>query len=352
MSNLNWTRIALHVVFWLVYLPINAALSCVIRSKTLEEEFYTALVNEAYSLPLKLVFVYFFFYYVIPLYLERSKIWQLVGLLILSFMIATFLYRLEIAWIYLPNDNSRWIAFITSAKGLLLTIFDLFITLAAAVTIKLLRMHYKSLEFEQELIREKLQSELNFLRAQTNPHFLFNTLNNLYVLARKKSDKTADAIMMLSKIMRFVLYECRAPRIAIGDEAKVIQDYIELEKLRYNKRLSVDYQENIDNSLTSIAPLLLLPFVENSFKHGAGGTTGDVDIHIHLSLNRQELSFSVRNTVDSDFEMPANGNNGSGIGLKNVHRQLDLLYPGQYQLFTGRENGFFKADLRIRLTEE
>jgi two-component system LytT family sensor kinase len=123
--------------------------------------------------------------------------------------------------------------------------FDLFITVAAATTIKMIRVHYKSLEFEQELLREKLQSELNFLRAQTNPHFLFNTLNNLYVLARKKSDRTADAIMMLSKIMRFVLYDCRSPRIPVADEARIIQDYIELEKLRYNDRLRVQYEENI-----------------------------------------------------------------------------------------------------------
>jgi sensor histidine kinase YesM len=341
---MNWTRIALHALFWLVYLPINAVLACILRGLPLEETFRPALVGEAYSLPVKLLLTYFIFYYVIPLYLERSKIWQLVGLLLASFVVVTILYRFKLAWLY-PDRVTNLFSF----KGTLLTVFDLFITLAAATTVKLLRMHYKSLEFEQELIREKLSSELSFLRAQTNPHFLFNTLNNLYVLARKKSDKTADAIMMLSKIMRYVIYECRAPRVAVGDEAKVIQDYIELEKLRYNKRLSVDYQEEIDNPHTPIAPLLLLPFVENSFKHGAGSTTGDVEIRIQLSLRERELSFSAKNTVDSDFELSPE--NGSGIGLKNVQRQLDLLYPNQHELSIGRENGFFKTSLKIRLTE-
>lgn len=351
MPNLNWSRIALHVVFWLAYLPINAILSCILRGVPLDENFREALVGEAYSLPVKMALTYFIFYYVIPLFLDRSKIWQLVGLLLLAFVVTTFLYRLEIALIYFPLNYPDRIVNIFSFKGMLLTVFDLFITLAAAVTVKMIRVHYKSLEFEQELIREKLQSELNFLRAQTNPHFLFNTLNNLYVLARKKSEKTADAIMMLSKIMRFVLYECRAPRIAVGDEAKVIQDYIELEKLRYSQRLSVEYQEKLDDPHTSIAPLLLLPFVENSFKHGAGGTTGDVQIDIQLTLRNRELTFTVKNTVDHDFDpAPANGSNG--IGLKNVQRQLDLLYPGQYELTTSRENGFFKAGLNIRLKEE
>ncbi len=348
--NLNWQRISLHVLFWAVYVPLNAVLNCILQRATLEDNFKEALIGEAFSLPVKLALTYFVFYYVIPLYLDRSKIWKLVGLLILAFAVATVFYRLEIAYVYFPIFRPGEVYNFLNPKGLLLTEFDLFITLAAGITIKMTRVHYKSLEFEQELMREKLQSELSFLRAQTNPHFLFNTLNNLYVLARKKSDKTPEAIMMLSKIMRFVLYECRSPRISVIEETKVIQDYIELEKLRYNKRLSIDYQEDIDNPHTSIAPLLLLPFVENSFKHGAGGTTGDVQILIKIVLRDHQLSYIVQNTLDPDSDTSGNGNN-SGIGLRNVQRQLDLLYPEQHQLKTSRDGGFFTADLKIDLSE-
>jgi two-component system, LytTR family, sensor kinase len=269
-----------------------------------------------------------------------------VALLLLAFTIATVLYRLFVGYIYFPNFEPEVNFQLFYPRGLVLTVFDLFITTAAATMIKMIRVHYKSIEFERELMREKLQSELSFLRAQTNPHFLFNTLNNLFVLARKKSDKTADAIMMLSKIMRFVLYECRQPRISVSDEARVIQDYIELEKLRYSKRLTVDYQEDSDNPHASIAPLLLLPFVENSFKHGASSTTGDVMIAIRIFLRNNQLSFSVKNTVDRDTD--SNGAPG-GIGLRNVKRQLDLLYAGHYQLHTGRVDGFFIAELEIDL---
>ncbi len=348
--NLNWQRISLHILFWAVYVPLNAVLNCILQRVSLEETFRESLIGEAFSLPVKLLLTYFVFYYVIPLYLDRSKIWKLVGLLLLAFAVATILYRLEIAYVFFPLFRPGEVYNFLNPKGLLLTEFDLFITLAAAITIKMIRVHYKSLEFEQELMREKLQSELSFLRAQTNPHFLFNTLNNLYVLARKKSDKTPDAIMMLSKIMRFVLYECRAPRISVSDEAKVIQDYIELEKLRYNKRLTIDYQEEMDNPHTPIAPLLLLPFVENSFKHGAGGTTGDVQILIKIVLKDKHLSYLVQNTLDSDVDISVNLNS-SGIGLRNVQRQLDLLYPEQHQLKTTRENGFFTADLQIDLSQ-
>jgi sensor histidine kinase YesM len=348
LMKLNWQRIALHVLFWAVYLPLNAMLHCIIQQKTLGEYFGFALVGEAYSLPVKLLLTYFVFYYVIPLYLDRSKIWKLVGLLLLAFAVATVLYRLEMGYIFFPKYNPGKEYNFLNPEGLLLTEFDLFITLAAAVTIKMIRVHYKSLEFEQELMREKLQSELSFLRAQTNPHFLFNTLNNLYVLARKKSEKTPDAIMMLSKIMRFVLYECRAPRIAVVEETRVIQDYIELEKLRYNKRLSIDYQEDMDEPDAPIAPLLLLPFVENSFKHGASGTTGDVEILIKIGLRARRLTFTVKNTLDPDSEPNGDAN---GIGLRNVQRQLDLLYPAQHRLATARHGGFFTASLEVDLAE-
>lgn len=350
--NFSWQRISLHLLFWTVYVPLNAVLNCILQRASIEDNFREALIGEAFSLPVKLALTYFVFYYVIPLYLDRSKIWKLVGLLLLAFFVATVLYRLEIAYVYYPIFRPGETYNFVNPKGLVLTEFDLFITLAAAVTIKMIRVHYKSLEFEQELMREKLQSELSFLRAQTNPHFLFNTLNNLYVLARKKSDKTPDAIMMLSKIMRFVLYECRAPRIAVTDEAKVIQDYIELEKLRYNKRLTVDYQETIDVPHTPIAPLLLLPFVENSFKHGAGSTTGDVQITIKIALQDRQLSYTVQNTFDPDADTSGNLNgNSGGIGLRNVQRQLDLLYPEQHQLKTSRANGLFTADLTIDLSQ-
>ncbi len=349
--NLNWQRISLHILFWVVYTPLNAVLNCILQRVPVEKAFKFALTAEVFSLPVKLLLTYFVFYYVIPLYLDRSKIWKLIGLLLLAFAVATVLYRLETAYIFYPLFRPEVKYDMLSPEGLLLTEFDLFITLAAAVTIKMIRVHYKSLEFEQELMREKLQSELSFLRAQTNPHFLFNTLNNLYVLARKKSDKTPDAIMMLSKIMRFVLYECRAPRISLMDEAKVIQDYIELEKLRYNKRLTIDYQEDIDNPHTAIAPLLLLPFVENSFKHGAGGTTGDVQILIKITLRDHQLSYIVQNTLDADADLSGSSNGESGgIGLRNVQRQLALIYPEQHQLKTSREYGFFTADLKIDLS--
>ena len=347
---MNWSRIGLHVLFWAVYLPLNAALTCTVYRQPLETAFWGVLAGETFSLPVKMAFTYFTFYYIIPLYLERNKLTQLLLTLIGAFLVTLLIYRLVLGYIYIPAVKPGYAFDVFDARGVLLSVFDIFITVAAASTIKLIRVHYESRDFEQQLIREKLQSEIHFLRAQTNPHFLFNTLNNLFVLARKKSDRTPDAIMMLSKIMRFMLYDCRAPRISLTDEARVIQDYIELEKLRYTERLSVTYVSEMDQADASIAPLLLLPFVENSFKHGAHSTTGDASIHIHLRLKNNVLDFTVENTVESDHDVP--NPHGEGIGLKNIRRQLDLIYPSQHRLTLRRENGKFTAELRVQLTDD
>lgn len=347
----EWKRLGLHILFWGSYVPLNALLACVIQNRDINLYFSKAVLTEAVSLPVKLLFVYFFFYYIIPLYLDRSKVEKLILLSLTAFLLTTLLYgALSVSFIY-PYFYPKAKVEFFDPRLLLLSVFDLFITLTAALGIKLIRVHYKSLEFEQQLIREKLESELSFLRAQTNPHFLFNTLNNLYGLARKKSDLTPHAIMMLSKIMRFMLYECRVPRIAVRDEAKVIRDYIALEKLRYNERLTIHYEDNSDTSNAYIAPLLLLPFVENSFKHGASSTTGKVDIWVKLLMDGQQLSFSVENTVDQELivqDERGKSDNG-GIGLKNIRRQLELIYPGHYRLFTGVEEGLYKALLVIDL---
>ena len=339
-------RVSLHIIFWMVYIFLNAVLTSIFAKQPLPENLPRAMIAEVYSLPAKMALVYFVFYFIIPLYLDRSKVRILVALTLAAFILTAVVYRLILGWIYYPIFDPKVPFFILNPTGWLLTMFDLFITLAAATTIKMVRVHYESIEFEQELIREKLRSELSFLRAQTNPHFLFNTLNNLYALSRKKSDKTPEAIMMLSKIMRFVLYECRAPLIHLSDEVMVIRDYIELEKLRFSNRLSVELQEQTDDPDAMIAPLLLLPFVENSFKHGAGSTTGKAHIRIDIVLKANTLNFSVLNSMDSDASP---GIEKGGIGLKNVQRQLELLYSGRYALHAGQSGDQFKVDLSIEM---
>ena len=174
----------------------------------------------------------------------------------------------------------------------------------------------------QQLRIEKQEAELNYLRSQTNPHFLFNTLNNIYSLARDKSDLAPESILRLSKILRFMLYETGGAYIAIEQELKIISDYIALEKLRYDESLHINFNYDIEDIKQALPPLLLIPLVENAFKHGVSETRNQPFINIHLSVNNRQLTFVVKNSSEAFSE----GKVKENIGLANLRRQLELLY--------------------------
>ena len=193
---------------------------------------------------------------------------------------------------------------------------------------------------------EKKEAELNYLKAQTNPHFLFNTLNNIYSLARDKNDLAPESILRLSKILRFMLYETGGDSIAIDDELKIITDYIALEKLRYDDSLLVTLNANIENFKQPLPPLLLIPLVENAFKHGVSETRNEPFVDINLIVKQQQLLFIVKNSTE---ETTATQQVKENIGLSNLRRQLALLYK-DYELSVGQENAVFTSTLRINLT--
>lgn len=205
--------------------------------------------------------------------------------------------------------------------------------------------YIKLKQAEQKLRIEKQEAELNYLKSQTNPHFLFNTLNNIYSLTRDKSDLAPEAILRLSKILRFMLYETGGDYIAIEQEIKIISDYIALEKLRYDESLHVNFNYDIEDMKQAIPPLLLIPLVENAFKHGVSETRHDPFIHIHLSLKHRQLKFTVKNSAEAATESKSVKEN---IGLSNLRRQLELLYK-DYNLSAQQGNSEFTAVLTINL---
>ncbi len=206
---------------------------------------------------------------------------------------------------------------------------------------------YNKLKADAQQLRiEKQEAELNFLKSQTNPHFLFNTLNNIYSLARDKSDLTPESVLRLSKILRFMLYETGGEHIQLEQEIKVIQDYIALEKLRYDDNLRVDFRQVIQDGQQKLPPLLLIPLVENAFKHGASETRGQPFVDIQLTVNGEQLKFVVKNSSEGATEEPGPRKN---IGLANLRRQLELLFT-DYELSTGQADSIFTASLRINLS--
>ncbi len=197
----------------------------------------------------------------------------------------------------------------------------------------------------QQLRIDKQEAELNYLKSQTNPHFLFNTLNNIYSLARDKSDLAPESILRLSKILRFMLYEAGGAYIPIEQELKIIADYIDLEKLRYDESLHVNFNYDIEDMKQAVPPLLLIPLVENAFKHGVSETRGHPFVDIHLSVKKRRLSFMVKNSSEAST---LEGSVKENIGLSNLRRQLELLYT-DYNLSVEQGASQFTAALKINL---
>lgn len=204
--------------------------------------------------------------------------------------------------------------------------------------------HIKLKHAAQQLRIEKQQAELGYLKSQTNPHFLFNTLNNIYSLSRDKSDLAPESILRLSKILRFMLYEAGGDFIPAEQELKIINDYIELEKLRYDESLRINFSYDVEDMKQALPPLLLIPLVENAFKHGVSETRSYPFVDIHLSIRNRQLQFVVKNSSENE-----NANVKENIGLSNLRRQLELLYK-DYDLSVKQERDAFVAVLKINLS--
>jgi two-component system LytT family sensor kinase len=201
-------------------------------------------------------------------------------------------------------------------------------------------------QYRLRVKKEHLQSELDFLRAQLNPHFLFNSINNIYVLLDEDKNKASAVLLKFSELMRYQLYECNVPLIQLGKELLFLENYIEFEKLRYSNKIGVSCE--LDHAFSGnllIAPLLLQPFIENAFKHTPKGRYHNSSIHIRISLSGSQLLLDVVNTTDSreTSELPG------GIGLENVRKRLKLLYFNRHELLIDTSNNLFHVTLKLTL---
>lgn len=345
-------RILLHISFWFCYLLFKTSQNIGSDLGGTPYSFAFSALTTLFTAQLVLLIVkvpmVYALFHISNKYLAKQ--WSilktfLAGLAVFLLSVAAFMpvkQYLVIERIYKLNSSLSQALNFTS---ILSSLFILLFVSSLALTLKLVRSNIRQQKTEQEIIKKKLETELQFLKAQTNPHFLFNTLNNIYALARKKSDDTADVVMKLSKLLRFMLYESQKQFIPIKEEVQVLDDYIELERIRYNEKLKLEFTRSIDDESQPIAPLILLPFVENAFKHGAGESRFDSYINIHLALQQQQLEFIIENSKSED---PASIK-PENIGLNNIGRQLELLYPG-HRLEIESSGNRFVVSLKINLT--
>lgn len=243
----------------------------------------------------------------------------------------------ELISIY-PQPKSRVSDMDAEVKNVLFQLFGLGYFASIKFFIDSFRLKLKN----QQLVIEKKASELNYLKSQTNPHFLFNTLNNIYVLTREKSDLAPECVLRLSELLRYMLYETEGRLVTIDKEIKIIEDYIELEKMRYDGSLKVNFSVETDNMKQEVPPLIMIPLVENAFKHGVSETIDIPFINIRLVIRNNTLRFDVENSTGIDGPLV---DVKEGIGIKNLRRQLELMFTDYALTIENRGETFFTQTL-------
>lgn len=194
----------------------------------------------------------------------------------------------------------------------------------------------------QRLKEEQLMSELNYLKAQLHPHFFFNTLNNIYSLALKQSPDTAPVVAKLADMMQYILYEADQTVVPLSRDIAFLSNYVQVEQIRYNSSATISFDIQLDGKETYIQPLLLLPFIENAFKHGLEEETDEGFIRIVICRDEEELILEVANSKPSTLQL------NKGMGLKNVYKRLNLLYPGRHRLAVTENETFYQVNLTLQ----
>ncbi len=338
-------RWLLHLLVWVLYTFTYAYIYSLLYESV---DLRGSLFQFAITAWIDVMAVYFTVYYLIPVFLMQRRYRLFLLYFALSAITLIFLQRAIIIFITYPllypeESVSPFFRF-----NYLYIFFNIYVVPAIFASVKLFEYWFVDQKENRELQQQKLESELKFLKSQIHPHFLFNTLNNLYALTLDKSDKAPEVVVKLSDLLSYMLYECNVPRVPLEKEIGLLRDYLELEKIRYPEGLKVDFevQGRVNGKL--IAPLLLIPFVENGFKHGMSRQIRDPWIDILLDVEDHRLTFRVENNRPSGGQKDETGYT-EGIGLKNVRRRLDLIYGGNYELQVDNGDHTFSITLKLKL---
>lgn len=334
-------RVVWHIIFWLLVLG-----------------YYTLFFGHQggyywltfrfviFMLPIAMGTTYFFNYYLIPKFLYRKKIWWFLLFSFYTLVVSFYLISLIIfPFLVISKSEVNMSELDKSLIDIYFLVVGMYTAVIIAILIKMLKTSYERQNLHLQLLKQKTEAELEMLRSQINPHFLFNTLNNIYTLSLKKSDQTPDVVLKLSEMLDYLLYECNAPKVPLKKEIQLIDNYLYLQKIRYGKRLEIRFNKENECSEKKIAPMLLLPFIENCFKHGVGKQRDHTWINIDVKERSDHFSFSVKNSLAEKNDQKKKNSSG-GIGIANVRKRLSLLYPDHHEL-TIRD---LKAEYQVELS--
>ncbi len=344
MTRNKFLRFFFHVLFWIFIISFFTFIYGN-RSGNYFELFEVLLG----TLPLDMLYTYFLIYFLIPELLLKKRYLLFIFSFILSFTLVVIIEWTINFFILYPSiysDYEGWQGSISyfSGSGLMIYVSLGFVILLASA-IKISRHWLQSQQDKAELEIQNRKSELALLRSQVNPHFLFNTLNNIDTLIRKDPDKASDSVLKLSEIMRYFIYEATTENVPLEKEIDYLRNFIELQRIRHKDPEFIRFQISGSPGEMIIAPMLFIPFVENAFKHGSKGSRIPA-ITVDLWIQPREIRFEVVNFVERHHEHDKDA--GRGIGLANVIRRLDLIYSDQYTLSIDEDEEKYMIVLKIR----
>jgi two-component system LytT family sensor kinase len=311
-----------HIFFWLNLISFFMYIAHDDTKMNVEEMLVVFLLYPAINISL----FYLNFLVFIPDFLDRKR-YGLYGVIIGITVVLYGLGKYGVGLIFkqdvLVHMNGDVIGF---WRYFMSTVFTSLIFVFLSIVLKFTIDWFLNERIHRELENQRLSAELSFLKSQINPHFLFNSLNSIYSLAYQRSETTPEAILKLSEIMRYMLYECNDNKVALSKELQYLENYIDLQKIRFGKNSYIDFKVSGQVDHQQIVPLLLIAFVENAFKHGIANDPLS-PIQLLIELDEAHLHFYIQNKKHNN-----NRDTLGGIGLNNVRRRLDLLYAGKYNL--------------------
>jgi len=329
-----------HILFWLSYVVfwVLTGLGSGLSVKDL-------LINIAAPLTFHAAAAYFNLYVLIPLLLQKK--YYVAYSLSLLMTISLVTYPL-IFTIYELNRSVASAASVWTVRFFVINAVSVSYTVIITSALKLFFDWYNKESEARKLDALNTETELKYLKSQINPHFLFNSLNNLYSLALKKSDDSPKAIVMLSDILRYLLYESAEKRVLLEKELDYLKNYVEMESLRFGERAKISMTIDGEFNDLEIEPMLLIPFVENAFKHGLGKSNAPGFIDILARLTDDTFFFTVENNVMASNEVYTNKPEG-GIGLSNVKKRLEILYSDRFELNQIESGKHYQVQLKLEL---
>ena len=335
------TRWLLHLAFWLAVLF-----------------FYTIFFgyqNVSYKitfsfvivlLPVTMLTTYFLNYELIPNYLLKKKYVKFIIYFIYTLIVSFYIEMLTVMGIFIAVAEMKMDELHPSNTNAIMLIAGMYVVVFLGAAIKLVNQ-YQSNQLEiQKLKSDKVEAELKFLKAQLHPHFLFNTLNNLYSLTLEKSDRAADVVLKLSDLLDYVLYKCDAEFVALNDEIKQMNNYIELEKLRYGNRLDVECNFGSIPRNAVVPPMLFMTLLENSFKHGVSKSMNNSWIKMSLEVDDKMVLFEIDNS--KHIIEKSKSEISGGIGLENLKNRLNIMYADHYEMKIKDDQSSFGIHLKLK----